>query len=192
MKSVFSNLKNVIGECLDPVLNSPIKEREKTMLRLPFVKVAFLSVVGSFLLMLGLLAFPATASANTGNTNYSKVPQRTQMSAYVVGQAGSSAVEVRVTGSGFRSGTVYLSANVGGRQVSVQPTVIRTNGNGTFSQVVRVQLNYWNYPAHYNQHNQYQRSETLVLHATGAFGQSSTSVLFLTQPFQGSHYGLIR
>jgi hypothetical protein len=170
-----------------------MKESEKkTMSRLPFVKVAFLSVVGSFLLMLGLMAFPATASAYTGNGDNSKVPQRTQMSAYIVGQAGPSTLEVRVSGSGFRSGVVFLSANVGGRQVSVQPTVIRTNRFGAFSQVVRVQLNYWNYPRNFNQHNQYQRSETLVLHATSMSGQSANDVLFLSQPFQGSHYGVIR
>jgi len=184
---------------------------KKSMSRLPFVKVAFLSVVGSFLLMLGLLAFPATASAYTGNNDYSKVPQRTQISAYVVGQAGPSTVEVRVTGSGFRSGVVYLSANAGGRQVSVQPTVIRTNRFGSFSQVVRVQLNYWNYPARFGQVGQFgqiqigqpnqinrpgqfgwhERSETLVLRATAPYGQSATNVLSLTQPFYGFQYGMI-
>ena len=159
------------------------------MWRLPFVKIGFLSVVASFLLMLGVMTFPTTASAYTGNNEYSKVPQRTQMNAYIVGQAGPSTIEVRVSGSGFRSGVVFLSAIVGGRHVLVQPTIIRTNRFGAFSQVVRIQLNYWNYMSHNGQH---QRSETLVLRATGAFGQTSTSVLFLNQPFQGSHYGVIR
>src|SRR5712692_8134090 len=107
------------------------------MWRLPFVKIGFVSVVGSFLLMLGMLAFPATASAYSGNN---VAHQHPQLSAYVVGQAGQTSSEVLVSGYGFRPGVVFLSATVGGRPVFVQPTIIRTNRNGSFSQVVRIQL----------------------------------------------------
>src|SRR5215469_692570 len=131
MKLVSSNFEKLIGERLDTVHGSPSKESaKKTMWRLPFVKIGFLSVVASFLLMLGVMAFPTTASAYTGNNEYSKVPQRTQMNAYIVGQAGPSTIEVRISGSGFRSGVVFLSATVGGRHVLVQPTIIRTNRFG--------------------------------------------------------------
>jgi hypothetical protein len=156
------------------------------MWRLPFVKIGFLSVVGSFLLMLGVLAFPATASAYSGNNGY---PQSPQLNAYVVGQAGPASSEVRVSGYGFRPGVVFLSATVGGRPVFVQPMTIRTNRNGTFSQVVRIQLTTRLYPMQINQLGSYQRFSTLVLYATGRFGQSATDVLFLGQPYQGFYQG---
>jgi hypothetical protein len=158
---------------------------KKTMWRLPFVKIGFVSVVGSFLLMLGVLAFPATASAYSGSNGY---PQRPQLNAYVVGQAGQAS-EVRVSGYGFRSGVVFLSATVGGRPVFVQPTIIRTNRNGSFSQVVRIQLTTRLYSMQINQLGSHGRFTTLVLHATGRFGQSATDVLFLGQPYQGFQYG---
>ncbi len=158
-------------------------------------------MVGSFLLMLSLLAFPATASAYSGNNGYPDVPQRPQLSAFVVGQAGPASSEVSVTGFGFRPGLVFLSATVGGRSVFVQPTIIRTNRNGTFSQVVRIQLTSRVYPAQVGQFGQHEQFTTLVLHATGRSGQSATDVLFLGQsyqgfqlgqPYQGFQYGLIR
>jgi hypothetical protein len=155
------------------------------MWRLPFVKIGFVSVVGSFLLMLGVLAFPATASAYSGNN---VVPQRPQLNAYVVGQAGQAS-EVRVSGYGFRSGVVFLSATVGGHPVFVQPTIIRTNRNGSFSQVVRIQLTTRLYSMQINQLGSHGRFTTLVLHATGRFGQSATDVLFLGRPYQGFQYG---
>ena len=156
------------------------------MSRLPFMKVAFLSVVGSFLLMLGVLAFPATASAYSGNN---VVPQRPQLNAYVVGQAGQTASEVRVSGYGFRPGVVFLSASVGGRPVFVQPMTIRTNRNGSFSQLLRIQLTSRLFPMQISQLSSHARFTTLVLHATGRFGQSATDVLFLGQPYQGFQYG---
>ncbi len=189
----FNQFLNVIGERLNPVHNSPITESEKKkMWRLPFVKIGFVSVVGSFLLMLGVLAFPATASAYSGNNGYPYIPQRPQLSAYVVGQAGPASSEVRVTGFGFRPGLVFLSATVGGRPVFVQPTIIRTNRNGTFSQVVRIQLSTWSYQRQIGPVGQHERFSTLVLHATGRSGQSATDMLFLGQPYQGFQYGLIR
>lgn len=192
-KNSFNQFLNIIGERLNPVHSSPITESEKkTMWRLPFVKIGFVSVVGSFLLMLSLLAFPATASAYSGNNSYPNVPQRGQLSAYVVGQAGSSAVEVHVSGFGFRPGVVFLSATENGRGAFVQPGVVRTNRNGSFSQVVRIQLSTWSYQRQIGPVGQHERFSTLVLHANGQFGQSSTQVLFLSQPYQGFQYGLIR
>jgi hypothetical protein len=145
------------------------------------------------MLLLGLLAFPATASAYSGNDGHSPVaPQRSQLSAFVVGQAGSSSVEVRVSGYGFRSGEMFLSATEGGQSVSIQPTVVRTNRNGSFSEVVRIQLPF-NVSRQQSFRQLYQLHPTqIVLHATGRFGQSATSVLFLGQANQGFQYGLIR
>lgn len=162
------------------------------MLRLPAVKIAFLSFVGSCLLLLGLLVFPATASAYSGNASSPTVAQHSQLSAYVVGQAGPSSVEVRVSGSGFRSGVVFLSATENGRSVSIQSAVVRTNRNGSFSEVVRIQLPYslsfqQSFQRSFRQLYQFHPTQ-IVLHATGRFGQSSSQVLLLNQ----YQYGLIR
>jgi hypothetical protein len=105
-----------------------------------------------------------------------------------VSQLGSSSVEVRVSGSGFRPGTVFLSATAEGRAVSVQPIVIHTNRAGFFSQLVRINLPYqagrgfvlgpnWMY------------SRQITLHAFGQGGQASTQVILSSWPFQ---YGLVR
>jgi len=186
-KNSFNQILNVIGERLYSIASSPNTESDKkTMWRLPFVKIGFLSVVGSFLLMLGVLAFPATASAYSGSN---VAPQRPQLNAYVVGQAGQASSEVRVSGYGFRPGVVFLSATVGGRSVFVQPMTIRTNRNGTFSQVVRIQLTSRLFPMQIGQLGSRARFTTLVLHATGRFGQSATDVLFLSQPYQGFQFG---
>lgn len=144
------------------------------------------------MLLLGLLAFPATASAYSGNASSPSVAQRSQLSAFVVGHAGPSSLEVRVSGSGFRSGVVFLSATEGGRTVSIQPMTVRTTRNGSFSQVVRIQL-----PFNVSRQQSFGQlsqlhSTQIVLHATGRFGQSATSVLFLGQAYQGYQYGLIR
>ena len=104
--------------------------------------------------------------------------------------AGPASSEVRVSGYGFRPGVVLLSATVGGRAVFVQPTIIRINRNGTFSQVVRIQLTTRLYPMQIGQLNSHERFSTLVLHATGRFGQSASDVLFLGQPYQGFYQGL--
>ena len=146
-----------------------------------------MSLVGSFMLLLGLLAFPATASAYSGNDGHSSVaPPCSQLSAFAVGQAGSSSVEVRVSGYGFRSGEVFLSATENGHRVSIQPAVVRTNRNGSFSEVVRVQLPFnLSIQRPFNQHYQLHSTQ-IVLHATGSFGQSASQVLQVNQ------YGLIR
>jgi hypothetical protein len=164
-----------------------MKKAKKSMKkRFSTMKIVFVSTVGSLMLLLGLLAFPGTASAYSGNVSAATVAQHSQLSAYVVGPAGRSSVEVRVSGSGFRSNSlVYLSATENGRSVSIQPTAVRTNWNGSFSDVVRIQLPF-QYQQPFRQLYQYHPTQ-IVLHATGRFGQSSSQVLLLNQ----YQYGLI-
>jgi len=152
--------------------------------------------------MLGLLAFPATASAYSGNVSSPTVAQHAQLNAFVIGQAGPSSIVVRVSGSGFRSNSVVflsatengqsmflqptvVSATENGQSVFLQPTVVRTNRNGSFSDVVRIQLPYrLSFQQLFGQ--LYRLHPTLlVLHATGRFGQSASQVLLLNQyPYQ--------
>ncbi len=167
------------------------------MSRLTAFRIGFLSVLGSFMLLLSLLASTGTASAYTGNVDHPVVPQRPQLSAFVVSQAGPSSIEVRVFGSGFRPGSVvFLSATAGGRYVSVQPMTIRANWNGTFSRLVRIQQpfqmpsrlpflqSYRGYPTYPTQ---------IVLHATDLFGRSASQALLLNRiPYPGFQFGLVR
>jgi hypothetical protein len=149
------------------------------MFRHTSFRVGLLTVLGSLLLVLSLSAFTGTASAATAATTTSttttSIPQYAHLSAHVVGQARSSSTEVLVSGSGFRSGFVFLSATVNGRSVSVQPALIRTNRNGSFSQLVRINLPSRSFPGR-------MFAEQITLYASGRSGQASTQV-YLNRPF---------
>ena len=162
------------------------------------------------MLMLSLLALPGTASAYTGGNGYPVVSQRPQLSAFVVGSAGSSSVEVRVSGFGFRPGLVFLSATEGWQTVSIQPMIVHANREGFFSQVVRIQQPFqesFRQPFQQSFQQPFQQSfrqlyrlhpTQIVLHATGQFGQGASQVLSLNwmnwfpYQYQGFQYGLIR
>ena len=126
------------------------------------------------MLMLSLCAFTGTASAATTATTTATTTsahQYTHISAHVVSQGRSSSIQVLVSGSGFRSGNVFLSATINGRSVSVQPMVIHTNRNGSFTQLVRINL-----PPRTG-------GRQLTLHASGRFSQASTQVYLANGPF---------
>jgi hypothetical protein len=98
------------------------------------------------------------------------------LSAFVIGQVRSSSSQVLVSGSGFRSGVVFLSATVNGRPVSVQPALIRTNRNGSFSQLVHINLPGRNFPGR-------MFAQQITLHAFGRFSQASTQVYLANGPY---------
>jgi len=143
------------------------------MFRHTSFRVGLLTMLGSFLLVLSLSAFTGTASAATAATTTSttttSIPQHARLSAYVIGQVRSSSSQVLVSGSGFRSGIVFLSATINGHSVSVQPALIRTNRNGSFTQLVRINLPGRNFPGR-------MFAEQITLHAFGRSSQASTQI----------------
>jgi hypothetical protein len=143
------------------------------MFRHTSFRVGLLTLLGSLMLILSLSAFTSTASAATTSTTATTTNafQYAHLSAHVLNQGRSSSIQVLVSGSGFRSGNVFLFATINGRSVFVQPTVIRTNRNGSFTQMVRINL-----PPRTG-------GRQLTLHASGRFSQASTQVYLANGPF---------
>jgi len=108
------------------------------MQRFLLPKFGLLSVIVSFMLFLGVLAFPITASAHTANASQTNIPLRPQLSALFLGRAANInfCIKVRVFGNRYRAGVVHVVAFAGARSLSVQSAKFSQKGSFTRQVVI--------------------------------------------------------
>src|SRR5712692_10413997 len=95
---------------------------------IPF-RIGFLSVLSSFVLLLGMFTFTGTASAHTATSS----DVNPHIRAFVL-SVGSRCVDLEVVGRGFSQfGRADFFAFSRGRELLVDPESVRANGRGRFS-----------------------------------------------------------
>jgi len=91
------------------------------MQRFLLFRIGLLSVIVSFMLFLGVLAFPITASAHTANTSQTNIALHPNLGAHYLSPVSALCVRVRLSGSHFHAGVVHVVAFKGVHPLFVSP-----------------------------------------------------------------------